>query len=58
MEILSLNRADAESFFSVLIDWFKTKNVQCNKVVQQIVGKGGIFAPELYLKWLNDKFII
>ena len=30
MEILSLNKADAESIFSVLIDWLKTKNVQCS----------------------------
>ena len=30
MEILGLNKADAESIFSVLIDWLKMKNVQCS----------------------------
>ena len=34
MEILSL---DAELIYSVMIDWHKMNNVQCNKVVQQIV---------------------
>ena len=37
MEILSLKKGDAESIYSVLIDWRKTNNVECNKVVQQIV---------------------
>ena len=37
MEILGLKKADAELSYSVLIDWLKTKNVQCNKLVQQIV---------------------
>ena len=27
MEILSLNKADAESVYSILTDWLKTKNV-------------------------------
>ena len=38
MEILGLKKGDAESIYSVLIDWLKTNNVQCNKDVQQIVG--------------------
>ena len=37
MEILGLKKADAESIYSVLIDWLKTKNVMCHKLVQQIV---------------------
>ena len=37
MEILSLKKADAELIYSVLIDWLKMNNIQCNKVVQQIV---------------------
>ena len=37
MEILGLKKGDPESIYSVLIDWLKTNNVQCNKVVQQIV---------------------
>ena len=37
MEILGLKKADAESIYSVLIDWLKTKNIHCNKLVQQIV---------------------
>ena len=37
MEILSLKKGDAESIYLVLIDWLKTNNVQCNKVIQQIV---------------------
>ena len=37
MEILSLKKGDAESIYSVLIDWRKTNNVECNKLVQQIV---------------------
>ena len=37
MEIVRLKKADAESIYSVLIDWLKTKNVQCHKLVQQIV---------------------
>ena len=32
-----LKKDDAESIYSVLIDWLKMNNVQCNKVVQQIV---------------------
>ena len=36
-EILSLKKADAESIYSVLINWLNMKSVQCNKVVQQIV---------------------
>ena len=35
--ILGLKKGDAESIYSVLIDWLKTNSVQCNKVVQQIV---------------------
>ena len=37
MEILHLKKADAESIYLILIDWLKTKNVQCHKLVQQIV---------------------
>ena len=37
MEILSLKKADTESIYLVLIDWLKTKIVQCHKLVQQIV---------------------
>ena len=33
MEILGLNKADTESIYSVLIDWLKTKNVQCHKLI-------------------------
>ena len=33
MKILSLKKVDAESIYSVLIDWHKTKNVQCHKLV-------------------------
>ena len=33
MEILGLNKADAESIYSVLIGWLKTKNVQCHKLI-------------------------
>lgn len=33
MEILPLKKDDAESFYSVLIDWLKKKNVQCHKLV-------------------------
>ena len=33
MEILPLKKADAESIYSVLIDWIKKKNVQCHKLV-------------------------
>ena len=29
MEFLGLKKADAELIYSELIDWFKTKNVQC-----------------------------
>ena len=37
IEILSLKKADAESIYSVLINWLNTKNVLCHKLVQQIV---------------------
>ena len=37
MEILGLNKADAESIYSVLINWLNTKNIQCHKLAQQIV---------------------
>ena len=37
MEILGLKKDDAESIYSVLINWLNTKNVQCHKLVQQIV---------------------
>ena len=37
MEFLGLKKADAESIYSELIDWFDTKNVQCNKLVRQVV---------------------
>ena len=37
MEILSLNKVDAESIYSVLIDWLKIKSVQCHKLVRQII---------------------
>ena len=37
MEFLGLKKAESESIYSVLIDWLKTKNVQCNKLVQQVV---------------------
>ena len=37
MEIFSLKKADGESIYSVLIDWLKTKNVMCHKLVQQKV---------------------
>ena len=38
MEILSLNKkVDAESIYSVLIDWLKMKSVQCHKLVRQII---------------------
>ena len=33
MEILPLKKADAESIYSVLIDWLNKKNVQCHKLV-------------------------
>ena len=33
MEILGFNKADAESIYSVLTDWLKTKNVQCHKLI-------------------------
>ena len=37
MEIIGLKKPNADSIYSVLIDWLNTKNVQCNKLVQQIV---------------------
>ena len=37
IEILGLKKADAESIYSVLINWLNTKNVQSHKLVQQIV---------------------
>ena len=39
MEILRLKKVDAELIYSVLIDWLKMKNVQCHKLVQQIVAR-------------------
>ena len=38
MEILGLNKVGAESIYSVLIDWLKMKNVQCHKLILQIIG--------------------
>ena len=37
IEILGLKKADAESIYSVWINWLNMKNVQCHKLVQQIV---------------------
>ena len=34
IENLSLKKADAESVYSVLINWLNTKNVQSHKLVQ------------------------
>lgn len=33
MEILPLKKADAESIYTVLIDWLNKKNIQCRKLV-------------------------
>ena len=33
MEILPLKKTDAQSIYSVLLDWLKKKDLQCNKLV-------------------------
>ena len=46
MEICPLKKTDAQSIYSVLLDWLKKKDLQCNKVVGMSFDGAATFARE------------